>query len=404
MGVRDASPKKLASLVNVTIPDLMETDLLGIGLTGKTLTDLERTILRDSTPYAVVLFGRNIAGPEQLRDLVREVKSIARIPPLFMIDEEGGRVDRLRQLLPGLPSAEAFGEGEQPEEMSEWFGKVIGMALRYFDIEIDLAPVVDIRGTEPPKGLERRTFGGSPESVINLAGAFMRGLHGAGVASCLKHFPGIGVGSADPHYGATVIDISLEELAKNDLVPFASLGPEAGAVMIGHGTYPQIDDPDLPATFSQRITTDLLRMSGFDGVAITDDMEMHAVSDLGSYEQISERALMAGNDVILFCSHIERVPDLQRFLKEKCEREEVFAERFHEAARRAEGYRVHCDRLRRDAPPAAANFDEVIDESVRFYAAFEKTRPAYDVIIPESERRKNNRTPGTGRTGREEWT
>ena len=102
---------KLAPLVNVTIPDLMETDLLGIGLTGKTLTSLERTILRDSTPYGVVLFGRNIAGPEQLRDLVAEVKAIARIPPLFMIDEEGGRVDRLRQLLPGLPSAEAFGEG-----------------------------------------------------------------------------------------------------------------------------------------------------------------------------------------------------------------------------------------------------------------------------------------------------
>ena len=83
--------------------------------------------------------------------------------------------------------------------------------------------------------------------------------------------------------------------------------------MIGHGTYPQIDEPDLPATLSWRMTTDLLRnFLGFDGVAISDDMEMHAVSDLGSYEEITERALMAGNDVILFCSHIERIPDLQR--------------------------------------------------------------------------------------------
>src|SRR6266704_294611 len=126
-------------------------DLLGIGITGATLTDLERRILRESTPYAVVLFGRNIADAAQLRELVREVKSLARVPPLFMIDEEGGRVDRLRHLIPGLPSAEAFGEGERGAEMSAWSGRVIGMALRFFDVEVDLAPVMDIRGAESAK-------------------------------------------------------------------------------------------------------------------------------------------------------------------------------------------------------------------------------------------------------------
>src|SRR4051812_48962296 len=123
----------------------VQDDILGIGLTGKTLTDLERKIITDHSPYAVVLFGRNIADVEQLCALVQEVKSIARRPPLFMIDEEGGRVDRIRHLVPGLPSAEAFGEGEQPTELSHWLGRIIGMALRYFDIEINLAPVVDIR-------------------------------------------------------------------------------------------------------------------------------------------------------------------------------------------------------------------------------------------------------------------
>ena len=134
-------------------------DVLGIGLAGKSLSDFERKILRDETPYAVVLFGRNIADAKQLRELSREVKSIARRPPILMIDEEGGRVDRLRHLLPGLPSAEAFSEGEQSIELASWMGKVIGMALRYFDIEVNLAPVVDIRGQQAPKGLERRTFG-----------------------------------------------------------------------------------------------------------------------------------------------------------------------------------------------------------------------------------------------------
>ncbi|HJQ35630.1 MAG TPA: glycoside hydrolase family 3 N-terminal domain-containing protein [Thermoanaerobaculia bacterium] len=384
----------------------MGTEVLGIGLTGKHLTDLERRILRDNTPYAVVLFGRNIGTPEEFVELVREVKSLAKgTPPLFMIDEEGGRVDRLRNILPGLPSAEAFAEGTDAPQLSEWFGKVIGMALRYFDVECDLAPVVDIRGEVPTKGFERRMWGHDPETVIELAGAFMRGMHSAGTASCLKHWPGSGRGSADPHYGATVIDAPLDALLKHDLVPFARLGNEAGAVMIGHGTYPQIeDDPDRPATLSWRLATDLLRNAiGFDGCAVSDDMEMHAVSDLGSYEEISELALMAGNDVILFCSHIERVPDLQRSLRARVNEDRHVRARFEEARRRCEIYRAHCERLRA-AAPVAASFDEVVDEHVRFLEAFERARPEREVVVPETDRRHNPRTPGKGRTGREEWT
>jgi beta-N-acetylhexosaminidase len=379
-------------------------DLLGIGITGKTLTDLERRILRNSTPYAVVLFGRNIAGAEQLRELVAEVKSLAKVPPLFMIDEEGGRVDRLRHLIPGLPSAEAFGEGERGAELSAWSGQVIGMALRWLGVEIDLAPVVDIRGAESPKGLERRTFGSDAETVVELAGAFMRGLHGAGVAACLKHFPGIGTGSADPHYGATVIDVSLDELTHRDLVPFARLGNEARAVMIGHGTYPQFDERDLPASLSPRITREVLRgVAGFDGLAVSDDMEMHAVSDLGSYESIHDRALLAGNDVILFCSHVERVPDLQAHARERVAQDSAYAARVAEAAQRGEAFRAHCQRLRA-ATPVAASFDEVIDEAARFVDEFERTRPPREVTVPDTDRRKGPRHPRGGRTGREEWT
>jgi beta-N-acetylhexosaminidase len=383
----------------------MSHDVLGIGLAGKSLTDLERRILRDNSPYAVVLFGRNIGTWEQLQELVREVKSIAATPPLIMIDEEGGRVDRLRNIVPGFPSAESFAEGERPVEMSEWLGKAIGQALRFFDIEIDLAPVVDIRGEQPTRGLERRTFGKDPETVIELAGAFMRGLHGAGVASCLKHWPGIGIGSADPHYGATVIDASLNDLTRRDLVPFQRLGNEAGAIMIGHGTYPQIDEPDLPATLSWRMTTDLLRNAvDFHGVAISDDMEMHAVSDLGSYEEITERALMAGNDVILFCSHIERVPDLQRYLAARVKEDGKVRDRFDEALRRAENYRLHCQGLRGEAGPPIASFDELTDEVIRFCEVFQETRPTRDAGVPDLDRRRGPRMPGKGRTGREEWT
>ena len=384
----------------------MYRDILGIGLAGKTLTDLERRILGERSPYAVVMFGRNFGDEQQMRDLIAEVKAVSARPPIIMIDEEGGRVDRLRHVIPGLPSAEAFAEGEKPVELSEWFGRVIGMALRYFDIECDLAPVVDIRGEVSPKGLERRTFSSDPETVVELAGAFMRGLHATGTASCPKHYPGIGLGSADPHYGMTVIDISLDELMRRDLVPYARLGNEAGAVMIGHGSYPQVDDvADLPATLSRRVTHDLLRDTlGFKGLAVSDDMEMHAVADLGSYEMLAERALMAGNDCILFCSHIERIPDLQSFLERRVNEDAAVRARFDEAFARCERYREHCERLRRDGLPRVASFDALIGEAVRFIEEFEKTRPHREIIVPDSERRKGTRTPGKGHTGREEWT
>ena len=261
-----------------------------------------------------------------------EVKSVAKTPPLFMIDQEGGRVDRLRHIVPGLPSVQGFEEGERPAELSEWFGRVIGMALallRHRDRPRARRRHPRRRRAERPR---RRTFGSDPETVIELAGAFMRGLHASGVAACLKHWPGIGLGLGNPHYGATVIDAPVAQLIERDLLPFQRLGNEAGAIMIGHGTYPQIDEPDLPATLSRRMTTDLLRnFLGFDGVAISDDMEMHAVSDLGSYEDLSERALMAGNDAILFCSHVERVPELQAHLARRVAEDAKVRARFEEA-------------------------------------------------------------------------
>ncbi|HXH39338.1 MAG TPA: glycoside hydrolase family 3 N-terminal domain-containing protein [Thermoanaerobaculia bacterium] len=383
----------------------MPTDLLGIGLTGTSLTDLERRILRETTPYAVVLFGRNIGEAQELRELVAEIKSIApAAPPLFMIDEEGGRVDRLRHLIPGLPSAEAFGEGEEPVELSRWCGRVIGMALRWFDVEVDLAPVVDIRGHDSPKGLERRMFGSDADSVVALAGAFLRGLHATGTAACLKHFPGIGLGSGDPHYGATVMDCSREELMRRDLVPFARLGNEAGAIMVGHGTYPKIDDPATPATLSRRLTRELLDAIGFEGLAMTDDMEMHAVSDLASYEILSERALMAGSDVILFCSHVETIPELQRHLLEKTNASAEFGARVAEARGKAQRFRAHIAKLRENAEPPVKTFDDVIDEAIRFIEKLDRTRPHRDIYVPDVERRKGGRMPGKGRTGREEWT
>jgi beta-N-acetylhexosaminidase len=382
----------------------MGTQLLGIGLTGPALTELERRIIGDVTPYAIVLFGRNIESPRQLRELIVEIKSIAKRPPVFMIDQEGGRVDRLRTLVPGLPSAQSFEEGPDAARLAQWAGKVMGMALRFLDIEVDLAPVCDVRGEQPPEGLERRTFSSDAETVAELAGAFMRGLHATGTASCLKHFPGIGLGSADSHYSTTAIDSSEEELLARDLIPFVRLAPEAGAVMIGHGTYPQID-PATPATLSHRITTELLRGTlGFNGLTVSDDMEMHAVADLGAYEMLADRAICAGNDVIEFCSHVERVLDLKGHLRHLADTDADFCRRFEQAIAHGERYRAHIAKLRAAAPPPVKDWNDVIDEAERFVEEMNRTRPPRPPVIPEEERRKGSRSPATGRTGREEWT
>lgn len=404
----------------------MGSRVIGVGITGTTLTDLEKRILRETPPYAVVLFGRNVASAEQLRDLVADCKSHSSRPPIILIDEEGGRVDRLRNLIPGLPSAESFLEGEETARLTGWFGRVIGQALRYFDIEVNLAPVVDIQRQNPTKGLERRCFGHDAETVIELAGAFVDGQHSAGTASCLKHFPGISRGSGDPHYGSTVVDIDREELVREDLRPYQVLGNRAGAVMIGHATYPRIDEPRLPASLSRTISTEILRNTvGFDGIAFSDDMEMHAVSDLGSYEEITDRALLAGNDVILFCSHIERVPDLMEHMEKRASDDSEFAPRLAEAHRRADEYLEFVGKLREDNPAAIATFAELSDAVGEFVAAFEKAGgevraakalpprglrdrrhlPRYrDDGTLEDRREEEERTPGTGKTGREEWT
>lgn len=407
----------------------MGSRVIGVGITGTKLTDLEREILRDTPPYAVVLFGRNVESEGQLRDLVAECKAQSDQPPLILIDEEGGRVDRLRNLVPGLPSAESFLEGEQTRELTETFGRIIGAALRYFDIEVNLAPVVDIQREQITRGLERRCFGSDAETVVDLAGRFIRGMHATGTASCLKHFPGISRGSGDPHYGSTVVDISLEELVEQDLRPYVELGPLSRAVMIGHATYPQIDDPRLPASLSRKISTGILRDEvGFDGIAFSDDMEMHAVSDLGTYEEITDRALLAGNDVILFCSHIERVPDLMDHMEKRAAGDPEFAPRLADAKRRAEDYLQFVAKLRAEQTPAISTFTELRETVAEFVGAFEKAggelRAARSLPRGFSGRRRYPRfredgkvedrrereareaaeKEGKGRSGREEWT
>lgn len=369
-------------------------NVLGIGITGKTLTDLERRVLDETTPYAVILFARNVGTAEELVALVREIKSYGERPPIVVIDEEGGRVDRLRELIPGIPGPGELAQLDEAESLARRLGERVGEALRHFGVDVNLAPVVDVERDEPVKGLERRTWGRSADPVVKRSRAFMRGQHALGIGSCLKHFPGLGAGHGDPHYGASVVNVSTEELERVDLVPYRELASEAGAVMIGHSLYPAIEDPDLPASLSRRISTGLLReVLGFEGLSFSDDMEMHAVSDLASFEEIGERAIQAGSDVVFFCSQIERVPGILEHLERRLEADSAFGARYEQALDRAEGYRDHCKALRAKSREAGGL------EEIR--AGVAELRRELGDVLGAGERGVES---GTGRTGREEWT
>lgn len=378
--------------------------ILGVGLTGPALTDLERKILAENSPYAIVLFARNIESAEQLREYVAEIKDVAAEPPLILMDQEGGRVDRLRNLVPGLPAADLFEKEEDAVALAREFGRLTARALRYFDIDVNLAPVVDLCRGEAARGLERRCFGSSAETVIELAGAFIEGADTGGVGSCLKHYPGLGASSADSHYGASVVDLPSNVLESEDLAPFRVLGAKAAAVMVGHAIYPQLDPESMPASLSRALTTDLLRTRlGFQGLAFSDDMEMHAVSDLASYEEIAIRALNAGNDVVLFCSQIERVPELLRAIDGHAASDGAFANRVELSSDRALVYRRHIQGLANRAE-RAATFEQVLAEAAAFREKFDEASPHLGADGQPIDRRKEPREGGTGKTGREEWT
>jgi beta-glucosidase-like glycosyl hydrolase len=197
-----------------------------------------------------------------------------------------------------------------------------------------------------------------------------------------------------------VVEANAEELQEIDLAPYRQLGNQARSVMIGHSVYPSLEERDLPATLSRRISTGLLReVVGFEGVSFSDDMEMHAVSDLGPFEEIGERALSAGSDVVFFCSQVERLPAIAEHLDRKQEQDQAFAARFDQACNRAEQFREHCQTLRTECSDTGRSFDDIRDSFREFCEEFDRVCQS-----EEGERRAAPRTPGTGRTGREEWT
>ena len=257
-------------------------------------------------PGAFILFGRNIKTPQQLRDLIDTLRKHSKIEPIITIDQEGGRVSRLKLLGNEPPNARQLRESGNPELIRR-HGELTGKLLRLFGFNLDLCPVLDIAfEEEADNSLRGRCYGNTAEQVIALAGIFNDALRATGVMSCGKHFPGYSCASGDPHYDLSALPRPRTELEAHELKVFRHFIPTVDSMMIGHIAFAELDNSGLPASLSPTIITKLLREEmGFQGLIMTDDLDMGAILNNYGFEETLRLGLAAGNDLLMICHRTE---------------------------------------------------------------------------------------------------
>lgn len=295
---------------------------LMIGFNGTSLTANLKHFIKDFKLGGVILFSRNIENPKQLSALCESIQDYAAeqgLPPLFIaIDQEGGTVSRLGMPFTQFPKgAPGFVTVANTVE----FAEITALELKASNINMDMAPVLDIA----PKGfgsfMEKRALGVTPESVTKLGLAMIHSFQDSGIIPVGKHFPGIGRTILDSHVELPVFGDTLESLREFDLVPFqAAINNGLDAVMLSHILYSQLDNAD-PASLSVKIVKGLLREEmGFDGVVMTDDMDMGAIVENYGYAEAVTKALNATVDIILVCYESEKIEQTFDLLRQDAEK------------------------------------------------------------------------------------
>jgi beta-N-acetylhexosaminidase len=275
------------------------------GVAGPALSAAERAFLRDAQPWGLIVFARNVADPDQLRQLTAAFRdSVGRDAPV-LVDQEGGRVQRLGPpRWPKYPRAAAYGRLYQQDRAkglaaAALGGRLIAADLRAVGIDVDCMPVADLPVAEADPIIGDRAFGMEPKTVAALAGAFARGLLDGGVLPVIKHCPGHGRATADSHKKLPVVTADRATLETTDFAAFRGL-VDLPMAMTAHVVFTAID-PVAPATASAAIVRDVIRGSiGFDGLLMSDDISMGALS--GSLAERTRTALAAGCDLVLHCN------------------------------------------------------------------------------------------------------
>jgi beta-N-acetylhexosaminidase len=310
--------------------------LILCGVPGKELDAASAELFRRVQPGGFILFGRNIESAPQLRKLIDDLRDLSETEPIITIDQEGGRVSRLRLIGSEPPNAQQLRDNDDVDLIRR-HGDITGRLLRVFGFNLDLCPVLDISfDDDADNSLRGRCYGKTVEQVVRNAGAFNDAMRKQGIASCGKHFPGYTCAKSDAHFELPKIDRTREQLDQNELAVFRKFIGRGGSpnrpraievnrpyleeeiidsMMICHGWYPSLESEKTPASLSRRVISDLLRGEfGFDGLVMTDDLDMGAILNGYSLEQTIRLAIAAGNDLVMICHRIPEIENVQRIL------------------------------------------------------------------------------------------
>jgi beta-N-acetylhexosaminidase len=279
--------------------------LLLVGVPGMELDSETVRLFKKAQPGGYILFGRNIRSASQLRKLIDDLRDLSRVEPIITIDQEGGRVSRLRLIGNEPPNAQQLRMKANTALIRD-HGQLTGELLRLFGFNLDLCPVLDISfDDDADNSLRGRCYGTSVEQVIEFAGHFNDALLGAGILSCGKHFPGYAAATSDPHHELPRIDRTREQLDQTEIAIFREFAHRVSSMMVCHAWYPAFNREKTAASLSKAVITDLLVSEmGFDGLILTDDLDMGAIINECGFQETIDGALVAGNHVALICHRI----------------------------------------------------------------------------------------------------
>lgn len=290
--------------------------LLLVGVPGFELTPEDARFFKTLQPGGFILFGRNIKTPTQVRKLIDDLRGLSAVEPIITIDQEGGRVSRLKLIGNEPPNAQQLRDCGDLALIRQ-HGDITGRLLRLFGFNLDLCPVLDISfDDEADNSLKGRCYGRTVEEVIEKAGVFNEGLRGTGILSCGKHFPGYSSAGLDPHHELPVLDRSREEMERYELAVFRHFANKIDSMMIGHITINGLEAGGPPASLSSAMIDGLLREEmGFSGLVMTDDLDMGAILNHYGFDETMRMGLRAGNDMLMICHRVEMAAQARRVLE-----------------------------------------------------------------------------------------
>lgn len=324
--------------VDKLVANMSDADKVGqlmmIGIHGKSLNDDAKFMLNEYRVGGIILFDRNMESKDQVKTLITDINKAGKsagLTPLFLgIDQEGGAVARMDDKLIKVPPAEEVGKA--PVEQAAALAKEVGTELKELGFNINFAPVADLGLTYG------RSYSTNPDEVVRYASAVGKSYDEAGLWYSYKHFPGIGKTDVDLHADTSIVPVSKETLLSEDTKVFVDLikqsKPNTYTIMVSHAMYPQID-PDHPASLSKAIITDWLRKDiGYNGVVVTDDMDMGALAKHYTFGDMAVQSILAGSDILLVCHEYEHMQEAYNGLMKAVKDGRISKERLDESVKR----------------------------------------------------------------------